>query len=87
MTDFIDGIGIAKVVAAATTVTIFVVIVWRRYFSSISDIPGPFFASFSLLWQVWQIFKRHTEAVVIEQHQKYGKYNFQVMTRAAELIS
>jgi hypothetical protein len=44
----------------------------RRYLSSISDIPGPFWGSFSILWQLLQIVKGHTEAAVIKEHKKHG---------------
>ena len=44
----------------------------RRYFSSISDIPGPFLASFSILWEVWNVIEGHIEEKVIALHEKYG---------------
>jgi hypothetical protein len=50
------------------------VIVRRRYFSPISDIPGPFAASFSRLWQLYHIFDGHTESATLKAHQKYGKF-------------
>jgi hypothetical protein len=61
--------------AAAIVGTIFVVsiCIGRRYFSPLSDIPGPFVASFSTsLWQLWHILNGHTEAAVIALHQKHG---------------
>lgn len=64
------GLPVVIVVILASIITVFVK---RRYFSSISDIPGPFAASFSLLWQLWQIVKGHTEVATIEQHRKHGK--------------
>lgn len=47
-------------------------VIQRRWFSPISDIPGPLFGSFSILWQIWHIFKGHTEAATIELHKKHG---------------
>lgn len=47
-------------------------VIVRRYCTSIRDIPGPFLASFSSLWQVLQILKGHTEAEILELHRKYG---------------
>jgi hypothetical protein len=55
------------VVAALLLLT---VIVRRRYFSPISDIPGPFVASLSLLWQFYHIVKGHTEEETIQLHRK-----------------
>ncbi|KIW04443.1 uncharacterized protein PV09_04709 [Verruconis gallopava] len=50
------------------------VIIKRRYFSPISDIPGPFVASFSRLWQLYHIFDGHTELATIKAHEKYGPF-------------
>lgn len=48
-------------------------LVRRRWFSSISDIPGPFLGSFSVLWQILHAFKGHTEDETIQEHRKHGK--------------
>lgn len=45
----------------------------RRYLTSLYDIPGPFVASFSSLWQVYQLWKGHTELEMIDLHRKHGK--------------
>lgn len=58
------GIGLALL--------LLVVIIRRRYFSPVSDIPGPFVASFSLLWQFYHVIDGHTEKATIELHRKYG---------------
>jgi hypothetical protein len=50
------------------------VIIKRKYFSPISDIPGPFAASFSRLWQLYHIVDGHTEVATINAHEKYGKF-------------
>lgn len=44
----------------------------RRYLTSIRGIPGPFLASFSSLWQVYHLFKGHTEEEIIKLHKKHG---------------
>jgi hypothetical protein len=67
--------GVAPLQALGVGIGLFLTgfFVRRRYFSPLSDIPGPFVASFtSSLWQLWQIAKGHTEAAVIELHQKHG---------------
>lgn len=46
----------------------------RRYASSLSDIPGPFLASFSIIWQVWHVAKGDIEWRSIELHEKHGTY-------------
>jgi hypothetical protein len=45
----------------------------RRYWTPIRDIPGPFVASFSKLWQVYHLWKGHGEEELIELHKKHGK--------------
>lgn len=44
----------------------------RRYLTALRDIPGPFLASFSSLWQVYHLFKGHTEEEIIKLHKKHG---------------
>lgn len=44
----------------------------RRYWTPIRDIPGPFLASFSKLWQVYQLWKGHIEEELICLHKKHG---------------
>jgi uncharacterized membrane protein len=64
------------IVFLSSVLFLLVVAVRRRYFSSISDIPGPFWASFSILWEVWNVIEGHIEEKVIALHEKYGKSQF-----------
>jgi len=57
----------------APFVFVLVLVIQRRYFSTISDIPGPFLASFSILWQIWYIIKGDIEEASIREHQKHGE--------------
>lgn len=59
--------------ALALISAIFVRAIFRRYWTSIRDVPGPFLASFSSLWQVVQILKGHTELETIRLHKQHGK--------------
>ncbi|KAF1812842.1 cytochrome P450 [Eremomyces bilateralis CBS 781.70] len=61
-------------IALCATCFVFGVCVRRRYFSSVSDIPGPFLASFSKLWQLYHVWDGHTEAATLKAHEKYGKF-------------
>lgn len=49
-------------------------LVSRRYFSSLIDIPGPFLASFSRLWHVVTIARGKQSIKVLELHRKHGMY-------------
>ncbi|RAK96825.1 cytochrome P450 [Aspergillus ibericus CBS 121593] len=46
----------------------------RRYATAIRDIPGPWLASVSSLWQVYQLIKGHTEQEIVKLHRKYGSF-------------
>lgn len=65
------GLGLCAVFLLAAYVVS--VVVRRRYFSSISDIPGPFLASISTLWEIWEIIAGHIEVTVIALHERHGK--------------
>ena len=45
----------------------------RRYLSSISDVPGPFLASFSVVWQLWRIIKGDIDRECSKLHEKHGQ--------------
>ncbi|TVY54619.1 Cytochrome P450 monooxygenase [Lachnellula cervina] len=63
-----------KLVASAFLVCVTLIFARRRWFSSISDIPGPFLGSFSVLWQIRHAIKGHTEEETIAEHRKHGDF-------------
>lgn len=66
-------IGVVTYAISLLVVYIVFVAIRRRYFSAISDIPGPFLASFSSLWEIWEIIAGHVEVTVIALHEKHGE--------------
>ncbi|KAL4966037.1 cytochrome P450 [Aspergillus stella-maris] len=54
----------------AVTVRVF----YRRYWSPIRDVPGPFLASFSSLWKVYHAWKGHSEEELINLHKEHGYF-------------
>jgi hypothetical protein len=76
MAAFLAALGALIPVAAAlfslSLAILVAIFVKRCWFSSISDIPGPFLGSFSVLWQIWNSIKGHTEAETIALHRKHG---------------
>lgn len=46
---------------------------WYRYVSPISDIPGPFLASFSRLWLIQALRRGRAPRELLEIHEKYGE--------------
>lgn len=68
-----SAMSIVQSLLAVVAVVLTAVLVRRRYFSPLSDIPGPFVASFSAsLWQLYHILTGHIEVAVIELHRKHG---------------
>lgn len=47
-------------------------LIWRRYFTSISDVPGPFLASFTRLWHIVRIAKGKQNFDIIKLHDELG---------------
>ncbi|ETS80694.1 hypothetical protein PFICI_08223 [Pestalotiopsis fici W106-1] len=55
-------------------IILFSIAIYRRYLSPLSDIPGPFWASITRLWQVVHIFKGDQNLQSIALHDKYGHF-------------
>ncbi|KAI3571023.1 cytochrome P450 [Fusarium oxysporum f. sp. albedinis] len=52
----------------------FAIAVHRRYFSNLSDIPGPFWASVTRLWHVWIILEGKQNVRLKALHRKHGQF-------------
>jgi hypothetical protein len=72
------GWAILRATAVSAPIAVLGIIIRRRYFSPISDLPGPFWGSFSLLWQLHKIFTKHTERDTIDAHKRWGPLRFPV---------
>jgi hypothetical protein len=72
MLNLLAALGFPWATAVAASVVVLGVGVRRRYFSPISDVPGPFWGSVSLLWQLHKIFTKHTERATIDAHKRWG---------------
>ncbi|KXX75061.1 Pisatin demethylase [Madurella mycetomatis] len=55
-------------------ITLLTVFIKRRYFSPLSDIPGPFFASITRLWQINTLIRGDSINVFYDLHQRYGPF-------------
>ncbi|PWY74280.1 cytochrome P450 [Aspergillus heteromorphus CBS 117.55] len=64
----------------------------RRYATALRDLPGPWLASVSSLWQVYQLVKGHTEQEIIRLHRKHGPclagdcHPFGMLTAAGDFV-
>ncbi|MCJ1385975.1 hypothetical protein MMC17_009100 [Xylographa soralifera] len=56
------------------SIFIVVAVIRRIYFSPISDIPGPFIARFSILWQLWVTATGQAGPAIVALHKKHGKF-------------
>ncbi|ORY69940.1 cytochrome P450 [Pseudomassariella vexata] len=55
-------------------IALVVVLVRRRYLSSISDIPGPKWAALTRLWHINQIWSGHQNLTFLDLHKKHGHF-------------
>ena len=57
-----------------------ILVLLRRRYNSLRDIPGPFAASFTKGWQIWHVIVGDTEKAVLKLHQKHGGFTFSSLT-------
>ncbi|KUI71583.1 Pisatin demethylase [Cytospora mali] len=55
-------------------VAVLTLFMWPRYFSPLSDIPGPFVASFTRLWHMNRILKGDQNLELIRLHDEFGHF-------------
>jgi hypothetical protein len=60
-------------ITGVASISLLTLLIWRRYFSAISDIPGPFAASFTRLWHMHRILKGDQNLEIIRLHEQHGK--------------
>ncbi|KAI1268171.1 cytochrome P450 [Xylariaceae sp. FL1019] len=63
-----------RLIVAQVLIAFLSLLVYRRYFSPISDIPGPFFASIGRLWHTKQIIGRKQSDVLLQLHDELGPF-------------
>jgi hypothetical protein len=50
------------------------IVVYRRFFPPLSDVPGPFWASFSRLWHIKITLQHNQSKQLTQAHEKYGYF-------------
>jgi hypothetical protein len=50
-----------------------VLMLYRRYLSALSDVPGPFWASTGRLWHTRMIMRGKQGEELLKLHQEYGR--------------
>lgn len=58
----------------AGLVLLVTIVIYRRYLSPLSTIPGPFWASFSRLWHLRITVQGNQNEQLTEAHEKYGHF-------------
>lgn len=58
----------------AGIVLLITIIIYRRHFSPLKDIPGPFWASFSRLWHLRITYDGNQNEQLTQAHEKYGHF-------------
>lgn len=58
---------------ASLLASVLVLMLYRRYKSPLSDVPGPFWASFGRMWHTRMIMKGNQGEDLIQLHQEYGR--------------
>ncbi|ROV91667.1 hypothetical protein VMCG_09262 [Cytospora schulzeri] len=66
--------GLYVVAAVQVIIGVLSLLVWRRCFSPLSDIPGPFFASLSRLWHVKHILAGDHNIQSVALHKRHGHF-------------
>ena len=72
--EFLSATSVFYFLLVAAGVSLGTLFARRKYLSPLSDIPGPFVASFTASWwHLWHIWKGHVEVAFTEQHHKHGR--------------
>ena len=66
------GLSILQMLGLLFTAVFISTLLYQRYFSPISDIPGPFLASFGTCWQLLQTCRGRISDVTVDLHKKHG---------------
>lgn len=57
---------------AASSTLVLVYILYQRFFSPLAKIRGPFWASLSPAWKLYQLTKGNFHETIVELHEEYG---------------
>lgn len=70
MLNLLRAPSLLQATAVAALVAVLGIVIRRRYFSPLSDIPRPFQGSFSILQQLYKIFTKYTKRATIDVYKK-----------------
>lgn len=64
----------SKQVLLSLVLALIAIAIRRRYFSSLSKVPGPFLASVTRLWHAYHIFQGDHNTILLHLHEKHGHF-------------
>lgn len=64
--------GTLQFVSYGLALLILSILIRQRYFSAVSDIPGPFLGTFGTCFQLWEICRGRINERIRQLHQKHG---------------
>ena len=74
----LGDVSLPQLVSSVLTLLILSVFIRQRYFSAISDIPGPVLGTFGTCFQLWEICKGRINEKLLQLHQEHGmNHSFQ----------
>ena len=68
----LGNVSLVQFVSSGLVLLILSVFIRQRYFSAISDIPGPVLGTFGTCFQLWEICKGRINETFLHLHQEYG---------------
>ena len=68
----LGDVSLLQLVSSGLALLILSVFIRQRYFSIISDIPGPALGTFGTCFQLWEIFRGRINEKILQLHQEYG---------------
>lgn len=68
----LGNVSLLQLVSSGLVLLLLSVFIRQRYFSAISDIPGPVLGTFGTCFQLWEICKGRINETFLQLHQEHG---------------
>ena len=68
----LGDMGLVQLIAYGLALPVLFIFIRQRYFSAISDIPGPFLGTFGTCFQLWEIYRGRINEKLAQLHRQHG---------------
>ena len=68
----LGNVSLLELVASGLVLLILSVCIRQRFFSAISNIPGPILGTFGTVFQLWEILRGRINEKILHLHQEHG---------------